>query len=562
MRRIPHGAARTGTRFLLRRGAERARTVPLLLPLGLILLPLAACWMEPTDREHTRAAVAISGLQTRAEATSFQETTRYGEVVDFMERVAAVSSRIHLTTFGYSMEGRPLPMAVVGSVPDAKAETVRASGKVRVYIQGGIHAGEICGKEALLVLLRSFALGEYPEWSDSLVLLIAPVYNPDGNERVGLTNRRGQHGPVGGMGRRSNAQGLDLNRDHMKLDSPEARSLARMMTDYDPHILIDLHTTNGTRHAYHLTYSPPLHPNTHPGIDEFLRDELFPAVTETIREERGWESYHYGNAGTPPGGERAWYTFDHRPRFNNNYIGLRNRIGILSEAYAYATFEERILASLYFVEEILAFVAARPDGVRRVVADAEVEALEGSSLALRARPKRSEEPVDFLMGEVREERNPHTGHRMFRRTEARRVERMFEYGSFEATESERVPAYYLIPAELTAVVERLKAHGIEMTPLGTPSTREVEEFRITSTSTEERSYQGHNQRTIEGAYRRVRREAPVGTWVALTNQPLGRLLFSLLEPRSDDGFANWNLLDSEIEGKRVYPILRGFGSDG
>ena len=66
---------------------------------------------------------------------------------------------------------------------------------------------------------------------------------------MALNNRGRQHGPLGGQGQRPNAQGLDLNRDHMKLDSPEARAVVRLLTDYDPHVSMDLHTTNGTRHA-------------------------------------------------------------------------------------------------------------------------------------------------------------------------------------------------------------------------------------------------------------------------------------------------------------------------
>jgi hypothetical protein len=48
-------------------------------------------------------------------------------------------------------------------------------------------------------------------------------------------------------------------------------------------VVVDLHTTNGSFHAYHLTYSPPLHPNTPPAIDSFLRNEWLPEVTARIR---------------------------------------------------------------------------------------------------------------------------------------------------------------------------------------------------------------------------------------------------------------------------------------
>jgi murein tripeptide amidase MpaA len=219
------------------------------------LLLLAA--LAPAVLAAQQAAAPRFQRQTRPERTAYRETSSYGDVVAFLAAADAASSRIHVTHFGYSMEGRTLPLAVVGRVRDASPEAVRASGKLRVFIQANIHAGEVEGKEAMQVLLRDLANGRHAVWLDSVVLLIAPIYNADGNERVRLTNRPLQDGPLGGMGQRANAQNLDLNRDHTKLESPEARSLISLFNRYDPHVVIDLHTTNGTVHAYHLTYAPP-----------------------------------------------------------------------------------------------------------------------------------------------------------------------------------------------------------------------------------------------------------------------------------------------------------------
>jgi hypothetical protein len=179
------------------------------------------------------AATASAAWLTRPERTDYAETSRYDEVIAYMKQMAAVNPNIHLTTYGYTYEGRPLPLAVIGA-PGASAEQVLATKKTRVYIQGNIHAGEVEGKEALLWLLRSIARGERNEWFKTTVLLINPIYNADGNERVSVTNRGSQAGPVGGMGTRENAQGLDLNRDGTKMETAEARSMASLLTRYQP----------------------------------------------------------------------------------------------------------------------------------------------------------------------------------------------------------------------------------------------------------------------------------------------------------------------------------------
>lgn len=493
----------------------------------------------------------LGDLLTRAERTDFVETSSYEDVMELSRSLAALSDEIHLTTFGYTNEGRALPLLVVGAA-DATPEAVRATGKTRVYLQGNIHAGEVCGKEALLMLLREYANGGYPDWTDDLVLLVAPIYNADGNERVDLGNRPRQHGPLGGMGQRPNAQGLDLNRDHMKLDAPEARSLVAMMTAYDPHVGVDLHTTNGTRHAYHLTYSPPLHPNTPEVIDGFLRDDWLPTVTRRIKEKHGWDYYYYGNHNPRRPG---WYTFDHRPRFNNNYIGLRNRIAILSEAYAYDTFEGRVMSTLYFVEEILHFARENAARIQDVVEEAELEGVIGQRLATRADFERSAQEVAILMGEVAEERHPYTGETILRRLDVVNPTSMYEYGTFAPTETETAPeAYYILP-EAEAAIERARAHGLAVLPMAPTADVELQRFRIDSTRVAERPFQGRNERTLFGEWETVVESLPEGTVVVPVNQSLGRLAFTLFEPRSDDGLANWAILDASIEEGR-YPILR------
>ena len=160
---------------------------------------------------------AVSAQQTRPEKTNYEETSRYQDVMDFIGALKMDGKTMKLAWLGYSSQGKHLPMIVYGNVTDTRPETIRRSGKLVVYIQGNIHAGEVEGKEAMLELLRELNNGKHQEWRQNLVLLIAPILNADGNDMISLYNRPWQNGPVAGMGQRANAQGYDLNRDHMKL---------------------------------------------------------------------------------------------------------------------------------------------------------------------------------------------------------------------------------------------------------------------------------------------------------------------------------------------------------
>ncbi len=552
--------------------------------IGLLLLAPAS----PSSQTQTRAASPLASLKTRAEKSGYRETSRYQDVVEFMEAVEQAAPKlVHLTTFGYTNEGRALPLAVVGA-PDASPDAVRKTGKLRVYIQGNIHGGEVEGKESAQMLLRDLAQGKHAEWLQSMVLLIGPIFNADGNERIALTNRGRQHGPVGGMGQRPNAQDLDLNRDHMKLDSPEARSVAKLMNDYDPHVSMDLHTTNGSYHAYHLTYAPPLNPSTDPAIIDMLRKSWLPAFTKTIKSKYGWDYYYYGNVGgggrgegrggrggagggrgggqqdQPPAaaqpaaaGLRTWGTFDHRPRFNNNYIGLRNRIALLSEAYSYLTFEERIVATNRFIEENLNYAHANQAAIKKLTDESDKRSIVGTTLGVRAEMERSSpDPIEILMGEVAEERNPYSGQMMFRRVDVKKPEQMIEMGTFRATVSERVPSAYYVPPNLRTVIDRIQAHGIATSTLASAQTMPIEEFHIEGIEPAARPFQNRTERTLRGAWTPVERELPAGTLRVDMTQPLARLAFYLIEPRSDDGLADWNLVDGLEAGAKAYPIVR------
>lgn len=550
--------------------------------LAALLLLLAA---EPLSAQPGRAAKRTWPL-TRPESTSHLETSRYDDVVSFMRAMTAASPRVHFTTWGYTHEGRPLPLAVIGA-PDASPQAVLATGKTRVYLQGNIHAGEVEGKEALLQLLRSIAKGERDGWFPDVVLLIAPIFNADGNERVNVANRGAQHGPLGGMGTRPNAQGLNLNRDAMKMETPEGRSLARLLNQYDPHLSVDLHTTNGSDHGYYLTYDGPGSPNTSAGITGLLREQLFPAVTKAVKEKHGWDFFYYGGASSR-GGERAWYgDLDlYKPRYAHTYFGLRNRIGILSETYSYARFEDRIKAAYRFVEEVVNFASGHGELIREVARRADAESIVGTPQAVRGRLVRTSEAVPIVLARTVEERNPYVPDRPMRLrvNGSERVETMPHHGTIESAETSLAPRAFVVPLPaprpaslpappgppfgptrdpgarmMASIIDRLETHGVKFERTAAETTFRGERFRIESSKTDEREFEGHRLRTLTGAWEPVEASLPAGSLVIPMDQPLARLAFLLLDPRSDDGLMAWNILDpvlAQSPGPEFYPVFR------
>jgi len=509
-------------------------------------------------------------LKSRAELTNYEETTRYEEVLNFIAELQKRSPLIRLESFGKSEEGRSLPLMILSDSPISNPRDARSSGKPIVFIMANIHAGEVEGKEAMLHLSRRILFGDLKPLLSKLIILIAPIYNADGNEKISVNNRTAQNGPIAGVGVRENSKGYDLNRDYMKLDSSEARSLINLCNRWDPHLTVDLHTTNGSYHGYHLTYSQPLNPNTSAAILSYHRDKMLPAITRAMLKNHKFRSYYYGNfprfTDLPTPGEKTrWEAFTHQPRIGQNYHGLRNRLTILSEAYSYLTFKRRVEVTESFVEEIFKYAAANTAEILQLTKRADEETVrnfsdsgtiqQGVEFEMRPLPK----PVDILIGEVVKVKNPRSGKDMTAMVEDKfKPVRMDDYGIFAAKRSVVAPRAYVFKPEknLEQVIEKLLQHGIAVEELTATLQAEVEVFTIGNVTRAQRAFQSHREMKITGAYRKESMTFPVGTIIVRTAQPLGRLVCYLLEAESDDGLVDWNFFDPYLEAGKTFPVYK------
>ena len=529
---------------------------------------------------------SLDQLKTKPEATNYEETSRYEDVIRFISELEKSTDKLRSESFGKTEEGRELPLMIFADPPIAQPRAAR--GKPIIFIMANIHAGEVEGKEAMLALSRRLAGGDLRTLLEKIIILIAPIYNADGNEKISTNNRTAQNGPIGGVGTRENAKGLDLNRDFMKLESAEANSLVRLFNRWNPHLTVDLHTSNGSYHGYHLTYSPTLNPNADPRLIAYERNKMLPAIAKAVRTTHKFRSYYYGNFATrerlnreldtfeversgdaarPAGDQqtKVWRTFDHRPRFGNNYYGLRNRLTILSEAYSYLDFRRRIAVTEAFVTEILKYSAANAAEIRRLTraADARTIALgrndKERQIAVQYAPKALPKPVTILVGEVVKKTNVLSGHEMTAMVEdAVAPVKMLDYGLFAAARSVPIARAYLIPRKegVGTIVEKLRAHGIVVEELARPLTTDVEKFTVEKVTRSPRRIQGHDNVKVTWESEEEKMRFEPGTYLVRTLQPLGLLAAYLLEPESDDGLVAWNFLDAFLEPQKVLPVYK------
>jgi hypothetical protein len=536
----------------------------------LLVVAASGCASTPAavpTRSRYPGDLARARPLTRAEHTNFTETSHYADVVQFIDSLRLLDAKMYTGSIGKTSEGRDIPFVVASRPLVTTPIEAKRLRRPIVYVQANIHAGEVEGKEALQALLRDLLFDDHPNVLDSIVLIAVPIYNADGNERFAPQerNRTEQNGPAL-VGTRANAQGLDLNRDYIKAEAPETVASLAMFRTWDPDVFVDLHTTDGSFHGYALTYAASLNPAAKFTLP-YTRDTLLVALRQRMVERHGFEVFDYGNFPREQGAPTAWETYDARPRFGTNYYGLRGRISVLSEAYSHDPFARRVAATFDFVSELLSFVAANADDVVDLAREADTRTtgwgndprsappipIRSTIASVRSGPIRVEETLrtnDTLRYEAGLPRG-------VKRTGGVRTVKMPIYDRFTASLSVPVPyAYAFSRAIGDSVVRRLVMHGVQVEELTQPFDASVVSFTVDSSSTATQPFQKHLERRIVGSWGApATRSLAVGTLVVRTGQPLGILAVYLLEPMSDDGFVDWNVLDPWA-GEPTFPVVR------
>ncbi len=493
--------------------------------------------------------------QTVAERSGFTSTSSHADVLAFLDSLVLRGAPIRVGTLATSAEGRRVPWVLASRPLVASPAEAHRSGKPVVYIQGNIHGGEVEGKEAAQMLLRDLTVGSLRPLLDSLILIVVPIYNTDGNDAFapGSRNRPGQNGPDT-VGRRPNGLGLDLNRDYIKQEAPETRGAARLLAEWDPDLLMDLHTTNGSYHGYVLTYAPGLNPNSPPAND-FVRDLMLPAIRLRMRERHGAEVFSYGNFRNqhPDSLVLGWETYDARPRFGTNWMGMRGRLSILSEAYSNADFETRVRGTWQFVQETLRFLNDSWATIRPVLAASDRWRPDSVTVRSVLAPPT---PQDVIAEITEPGDGGRGGFARRKRTGVFRTIRMPVFDRFAPARREAMPAVYLIPASESGLAESLRAQGIVVERSTEPWSGPAEAFRIDSLASAPFPFEGHRTAQVEGQWRSHPTTLAPGWFLVSTDQRLGVLAAYLLEPASEDGYVAWNRLDRVLRRGADAPILR------
>lgn len=507
-------------------------------------------------------------IQTEAERSGYMSTSDYEDVMGFIRLLEKSSPNIRVENIATSSEGRDIPLLVIGkSLPDSP-EDLSGDRRVVIYIQANIHAGEVEGKEASLMFARDILQRGNSSLLDNVVFLICPLFNPDGNEKISTLNRTDQNGPVNGVGVRYNGQFLDLNRDAMKAESPEMRGLlSNVLNRWDPSVIMDCHTTNGSYHVEPVTFTWMVNPNGNQSLIGYLRDKMMPEISEMLLRDYKVENCFYGEFFDMTDPAKGWVMEAAEPRYLSNYIGIRNRLGILNENYVYADFRSRVLGCYFLIRSLAEYSSTHGSEInaliedvdRRTIASGSNESFSDSfAIEYDVRPALREVTIKTYEAELINETD---GWKNYKKSDKQVTVTVPYYVDYYPVKSVKLPYAYILSVKDREVLELLRNHGIRVEKLAEDSGIEVERFLIEELKGAARLNQGHYTNSVKGKYFKEIVDFPSGTIVISMDQPLANVAAYLLEPESGDGLLTWNFLDRYLvpqwgRGYYSYPVYK------
>ena len=490
-------------------------------------------------------------LLTTGEKTDWKQTAPYAEAVDIAKRLERASRFVKVIDAGATPEGRPLTVLIVSKDRAFTPEAAAKTGKVVIFIQSGIHAGEIEGKDTVLMLVRDMVVTrKFAPWLDKAIFLIMPVFNVDGHEYFSPYHRPSQNGPQS-TGLRANAQRLNLNRDYIKADTLEMRAWLKLFNSWNPDFHIDNHVTDGADFQYDVTWDMARNQDIAEPAGAWVRDRFVPELNRRM-EADGHMVAPYGGLRNA-GGKREFFMEVFSPRYSHLYTAVQNRPSLLVETHSLKAARTRAWANYDINRHAIEIILENPEALRSAVREADRE------LAARAGDPNAA-PV-YLAGRVSDKSRPlvyHalkngpfksevTGANVNRFTAEIDDVTTVAHDQIETTTEVKMPLGYLVPAAWTSVVDLLKLHGVEMDRTAAPIEQELETYRFNNVKFAAAVNEGHVAVSFEPRVVKEKMMFPAGSWWVPMKQRRARLILNMLEPQAPDSLARWGLMNSVFE---------------
>ncbi len=479
----------------------------------------------------------------------------YNEAITAYKTLDKQYREAKLIEYGPTDHGEPLHLFVISRKRVFNPQTLRDRGFRVVMVNNGIHPGEPCGVDASIQLAQDILSNNDDMYAllDSTVICIVPVYNIGGAHNRSPYNRANQNGPQM-QGFRANSRNLDLNRDYAPMETLNAQSFAQMFHQWQPHLLIDTHTTNGADYQYVMTLVATHPQELPPMLGSFYSNSVEPYLYNAMHEA-GYPMINYVSPmGQTP--ESGLQQYMNPLRFTSGFGRAFNTISFMTEAHMFKDFSQRVLATYEFIKASLSFVDENGSQLARLKQQANNYVAKQKDFVIRWELDESRVDTIPFMGYEAEilDSKITGGKRLFYNRNRPFTKNIPFWKHYKPALTVTAPEFYYIPQAWRHAFKRLQLNGVAMQQFKNDTVIEVEAYYITSyKSSVNWSSNGHHlNQNVE-----VRKEVQQvqfyeGDYIVPMNQPTNQFVVEVLEPQSGDSYFAWNFFDSILQRKEYF----------
>ncbi len=480
--------------------------------------------------------ISAQQIQTPAEQTKYQKGgTKYDALMEFIYELNSKTELLNVQKITETLMGKDVVLCILSNPPVFSPTDIDKTGKPVVLIVNNVHGGEVAGKDASLEIMRDLVMGDLKPLLDKVVVLNIPTVNPDGAE----------------VGRRSNEQRFDMNRDYIKLESQEIFGLVtKVINKWHPDIHVDTH--HGGADPYALTYQTCMNPA---GDEELIRlgnKEILPRVRKALQAE-DYDGFWY-SGGRWVDGEARWSPTSVELRKQHVYSTMANMVGFLFETPRAANrvinngtevvpipqeerYKHQVRGEYIGQREMIRFAAERAHDLKRTIGEAKLRAIE------RGNNDSDNDQIPLTYEQVKKFDEEFWIRKQGDRTGPYELIKGGVYTQFNPTQTATRPWGYLLPPELAIVLPLLLDHEISIKRLSDPIEVDVESYTAKEMS-HDQYYQGHYIKRLKTEKQTQTIKLPAGSFFIPSGQQKSNFICYILEPDTNDNLITWGYLDN------------------
>ena len=487
-----------------------------------------------------------------------QNTNRslpYEEVISKYKTLDSLSKEAKLFTYEKTDCGEPLHLLVISQSHIFNPVRLHEMKKCILFINNGIHPGEPDGIDASIQLAEDLISNPaYKNILENVVVCIVPVFNIDGALERNCCSRVNQNGPEE-YGFRANGKNLDLNRDFIKADAGNTRSLIKILREWNPDVFVDTHVSDGADYQYTMTLVSTQHNKLNSIQGDFMKNKLTPALFEKMKNRNDEMIPYVQTIEDKEIPDSGIVGFLETPRFLSGYMALYNTYSYISESHMLKPFYQRMKSTYNLLVSFVEVCSELKENILITRVKANDAIMNVKTYFFNwACDTTKKELIDFKGFAAVYKLSEVTGmNRLYYDHKQPYNKKIPFYDEYYPKDSIRVPDYFFISQAWDEIIHKLEINGVNLIRLEHDSTSNVTATYISDYETSHDPYEGHYLHSrVKTRTENQKITMRKGDYLIPLPQNNMRYVLEALIPQAVDSYFCWGFFDSILQQKEGF----------